>query len=61
MQVVIFPTGKQMATVMMKTTLKPATMMVEIVVDLIPIHNTAQNVNALKEEEKAKIQQPMEA
>ena len=40
----------QMATVMMSTTMKPAFLMEEIVVDLMPIHNTAHNVNVLKEE-----------
>ena len=45
----------QMATVMMSTTMKPAFLMEAIVVDLMPIHNTAQNVNALNEG-KARIQ-----
>ena len=47
--------GMQMATVMMKTTMKPAFLMEEIAVDLMSIHNTAQNVNALNEG-KARIQ-----
>jgi hypothetical protein len=34
-------------TVMMKTIMKPAFLMEEIVVDLMSIHNTAQNANAL--------------
>ena len=38
-----------MATVMMSTTMKPAFLMEEIVVDLMSIQNTAQNVNALNE------------
>ena len=38
-------------SVMMKTTMKPAFLMEEIVVDLMSIHNIAQHVYALKEEE----------
>ena len=34
--------------------------MVEIVVDLMPIHNIAYNVNVLKEEEGEKLQQLLE-
>jgi hypothetical protein len=37
-------------TVMMKTIMKPAFLMEEIVVDLMSIQNTAHNVNVLKEE-----------
>ena len=44
----------QMATVMMKTIMKPAFLMEEIAVDLMSIHNTAQNAYALNEG-KAKI------
>ena len=40
-------------TVMMKTTMKPAFLMEEIAVDQMSIHNTAQNANALEEEEGA--------
>ena len=36
-------------TVMTKTTMKPAFLMEEIAVDLISIHNSAQNANALNE------------
>ena len=43
----------QMASVMMKTTMKPASLMEEIAVDLMSIHNTAQNAYALKEVEVA--------
>ena len=38
-------------TVMMKTTMKPAFLTEEIAVDQMSIHNTAQNANALEEEE----------
>ena len=38
-----------MASVMTKTTMKPAFLMVEIVVDLMSIQIGAQNVNALNE------------
>jgi hypothetical protein len=38
-------------TVMIKTTMKPASLMEEIVVDLMLIHSFAQYVNALKVEE----------
>ena len=37
-----------MGIVMMGTIMLLATMMVEIAVDLMSIHNTAQNVNVLK-------------
>ena len=40
-----------MVTVMMKTTMKPASLMEEIAVDLMLIQIIAQYVNALKEEE----------
>ena len=40
-------------TVMMKTTMKPAFLTEEIAVDQMSIHNTAQNANALEEEEGA--------
>ena len=38
----------QMATVMMSTTMQPAFLMEEIVVDLMSTHNTAQNANVLE-------------
>ena len=38
-----------MSIVMISTTIWPAPMMVEIAVDLMSIHNTAQNVNVLNE------------
>ena len=41
----------EMATVMMSTTMKPASLMEEIAVDLMLIQIGAQYVNALKEEE----------
>ena len=44
-----------MASVMMKTTMKPAFLMEEIVVDLMSIQNTAVNAYALNEG-KARIQ-----
>ena len=47
--------GMGITTVMMKTTMKPAFLMVEIAVDLMSTHNTAQNANVLNEE-KARIQ-----
>ena len=47
--------GMGMASVMMKTTMKPAFLMVEIAVDLMSTHNTAQNANVLNEG-KARIQ-----
>ena len=37
----------------MKTTMKPAFLTEEIAVDQMSIHNTAQNANALEEEEGA--------
>ena len=40
----------QMATVMMSTTMKPASLMEEIAVDLMLIQIGAQYVNALEEE-----------
>ena len=40
----------QMATVMISTTMKPASLMEEIAVDLMSIHSGAQNAYALKEE-----------
>ena len=49
MQVVRFLIGMEMASVMMKTTIEPAFLMEEIAVDLISIHNSAQNANALNE------------
>ena len=36
---------------MMRTIMKPAFLMVEIAVDLMSIHNSVQNVNALSGEE----------
>ena len=39
----------QMATVMMLTTMKPASLMEEIAVDLMSIHSGAQNVYVLNE------------
>ena len=49
-----------MAIVMMETTMKPAPLMVEIAVDVMSTHNTAQNAYALKEEVKVKMQQHLE-
>ena len=40
-------------TVMMKTTMKPVFLTEEIAVDLMSIHNTAVNANALEEKEGA--------
>ena len=45
--------GMQMATVMMKTTMKPAFLMEEIAVDLMSIPIIAQNVYALMVEGSA--------
>ena len=56
MQAALIQAGMQMATVMILTTLKHAFLMEEIAVDLMSIHNGAQNVNALKEEGSARIQ-----
>ena len=50
-KVVSFLFIMEMATVMMKTTMKPACLMEEIAVDLMLIQIIAQYVNALKEEE----------
>ena len=50
LQVVRFLFIMGIPTVMMKTIMKPAFLMEEIVVDLMSIHNTAQNANALNEE-----------
>ena len=47
----------RMATVTMLTIMKPASLMEEIAVDLMSIHNGAQNAYALKEEGKARIKQ----
>ena len=47
----------QMAGVMISTTMKPASLMEEIAVDLMWIHIGAQNVCVLKEEGEARIQQ----
>ena len=44
-----FLVGMEMASVMTKTTVKPAFLMEEIAVGLISIHNSAQNANALNE------------
>ena len=44
------------ATVMMKTTMKPAPMMEEIAVDLESINITAQNAYALKEEKEEAVE-----
>ena len=49
LQVVRFLVGMGMVSVMMKTTMKPAFLMVEIAVDLMSTHNTAQNANVLNE------------
>ena len=49
-KVVSFLFIMEMATVMMKTTMKPASLMEEIAVDLMLIQIGAQYVNALKEE-----------
>ena len=46
-----FLTIMGITTVMMKTTMKPAFLTEEIAVDQMSIHNTAQNANALEEEE----------
>ena len=51
LKVVSFLTIMEMATVMMKTTTKPACLMEEIAVDLMLIQIIAQYANALKEEE----------
>ena len=48
MEDVLIQLGLGMGTVMMETTIKSATMMVGTAVDPMSIHNTAQNVNALK-------------
>ena len=45
--------GMQMATVMMKTIMKPAFLMEEIAVDLMSIRKSAQYVNALMVEGSA--------
>ena len=52
-----FLVGMQMATVMTKTTMKPASLMEEIAVDLMLIQIIAMNVNVSNEKGKAKIQQ----
>ena len=52
LQVVRFLFIMGIPTVMMKTIMKPAFLMEEIVVDLMSRHNTAQNANALEEEEE---------
>ena len=44
--------GKEMVTVMMKTTMKPASLMVGTAVDPVSMHNTAQNVSALVKEDQ---------
>ena len=44
-------------TVMMKTTMKPAFLMEEIAVDGMSIHSTAQNANALEEEEEGAVEE----
>ena len=44
-----FLIGMGMVSVMMKTTIKPAFLMVEIAVDLMSTHNSAQNANVLNE------------
>ena len=46
-----------MATVMMSTTIQPAFLMEEIVVDLMSTHNTAQNANALEKEEEGAVEE----
>ena len=51
-KVVSFLFIMEMATVMMKTTMKPASLMEEIAVDLMSIQHFAQNVNALKKDEE---------
>ena len=50
LQVVRFLFIMGIPTVMMKTIMKPASLMEEIAVDLMSIHRGAQNANALKEE-----------
>ena len=47
----------QMVCVMMKTTMKPASLMEEIAVDLMSIQNGAMYVNALKEEEEGVVEE----
>ena len=46
-----------MEIAMISTIMKTAPTMEEIAVDLMSTHNTAQNVNALKEEVKVRMQQ----
>ena len=50
-----FLTGMGMVTVMMSTTMKPATLMEEIAVDLMSIQKLAHYVNALKREEEGAV------
>ena len=52
-----FLIGMRMAIVMISTTMKPASLMEEIAVDLMWIHIGAQNVCVLKEEGDPRIQQ----
>ena len=54
--------GMQMAIVMIKTIMKPASLMVEIAVDLMSIQDTAMNAYALKEvvEEAVELQHLLE-
>ena len=47
----MIPAGMQMVTVMIKTTMKHASSMVETAVDPMSIQITAQYVNALNEEQ----------
>ena len=49
--------GMEMAPVMIQITMKPAYLMVEIAVDLMSKHNSAQNAYALNEKGKARMQQ----
>ena len=53
LQAVLYLVGMQMATVMMKTIMKPAFLMEEIAVDLMSIPIIAQNVYALMVEGSA--------
>ena len=49
--------GVLMATVMMSTTMKPASLMEEIAVDLMSIPLIAQCANALKQEVEGAVEQ----
>ena len=49
-QAVLLLSGMLMVTVMIKITMKPASLMVETAVGLTPIQNFANNVNAMKDQ-----------